>query len=91
MDPYAGERRGETEYEPRAVAAHKGGNGAAGHYVAFALSEDGGRRNDDRLVTRATAADVEAGGFGGGEGRHGWSSAGVLTYARGRAAWPDLE
>ena len=90
MDPYVEGRRGGTEYELRAAVVHKGENGAAGHYVAFARSEQGWRRYDDRRVTRATPADVEAEGFGGGKGRNRWSSACVLTYARRGAAWPDL-
>ena len=91
MDPYVGPCRGGTEYELRAVVVHHGENGAGGHYVAFARSESGWRRYDDRRVTRATPADVKDEGFGGGKGRHRWSSACVLTYARRGAAWPDLQ
>ena len=91
MGPFAGGHSGRTEYELRAVVVHKGENGAAGHYVAFALSEAGWRRYDDRRVAEATAGQIRAESYGGGAGRHRWSSACLLLYARRGATWPYLE
>ena len=91
MGPFAGGYGGRSEYELRAVVAHIGENGAAGHYVAFAQSEAGWRRYDDRQVAEATARDIRAESYGGGAGRHRWSSACLLLYARRGATWPYLE
>ena len=91
MGASAGSNSGRAEYEPRAVAAHKGENGAGGHYVAFVLSEAGWRRYDDRRVTEATAGEIRTESYGGGAGRHRWSSACLLLYARRGAAWPYLD